>query len=144
MARPATHELAPTKTERSRRTIALPTRALAALREQRRRQLEARLAAGRKWRDTGLVFATPLGTPMDASSIVHAYHAATDRLGLPRRPWHSLRHFAATAMLEAGADLYTVSRMLGHSSISTTANVYGHITPATLKRTAELMDAKLG
>src|SRR5919197_5488015 len=131
------------KTDRSRRPIALPSRAMAALREQRRRQLEARLAAGRRWTDTDLVFTTPLGTPMDASSIVHAYHAATDRLGLPRRPWHSLRHFAATAMLEAGADLYTVSRMLGHASISTTANVYGHITPATLRRSAELMDAAL-
>jgi hypothetical protein len=81
--------------------------------------------------------------PMDASAVVRQYHAPTDQLELPRRPWHSLRHFAATAMLEAGADLYTVSRMLGHASITTTANVYGHVTPATLRRSADLMDRAL-
>jgi site-specific recombinase XerD len=81
---------------------------------------------------------------MDASAIVNPYHAVTDRLGLPRRPWHSLRHFAATTMLEAGADLYSVSRMLGHASITTAANVYGHSTPATVRRSAELMDAAHG
>jgi site-specific recombinase XerD len=114
-----------------------------ALREQRRRQLEARLVAGRRWKDSGLVFTTATGGPMDASAAVRDYHAATDRLGLPRRNWHSLRHFAATALLEAGADLYTVSRMLGHASITTTANVYGHVTPATLRRSADLMDRAL-
>jgi integrase len=140
---PATHELAPTKAERSRPTLALPARALIALRGQRRRQLKVRLAAGRRWKDSGLVFTTATGQPMDASTVVGQYHAATDRLGLPRRPWHSLRHFAATAMLEAGADIYTVSRMLGHASITTTANVYGHVTPATLRRSADLMDRAL-
>ena len=40
----------------------------------------------------------------------------------------------------SGLDLYTVSRILGHASIATTANVYGHVTPATLRRSAERMD----
>jgi integrase len=94
-------------------------------------------------RTPGLVFTTSTGQPIDASRIVREYHAMTNRLGLPRRPWYSLRHFVATAMLEAGADIYTVSRMLGHASITTTANVYGHVTPATLRRSADLMDRAL-
>jgi integrase len=141
---PATLELAATKTERSRRTLVLPTRAIEALREQRRRQLEARMAAGRRWKDRGLVFTTSVGGPLSASMIVREYHDACRRLGLPSRPWHHLRHFAATTMLASGADLYTVSRMLGHASITTTATVYGHVTPAMQRRTADLMDAALG
>ena len=37
-----------------------------------------------------------------------------------------------------------VSRMLGHSTISTTADVYAHITPAMLEGTADRMDGILG
>jgi integrase len=51
-----------TKTEKSRRTLALPQNAVAALREHRKWQAEARLAAGTLWHDTGLVFTTSVGS----------------------------------------------------------------------------------
>ena len=56
-----------TKTEKSRRTLALPQNAVTALREHRKWQAEARLSAGSLWQDTGLVFSTSVGTPLDAS-----------------------------------------------------------------------------
>jgi integrase len=77
---------------------------------------------------------------LDASKVLGTYHAAAARAGLPSRPFHHLRHFAAKTLLEAGEDLYTVSRVLGPASITTTADVYGHVTPATLRRSAERMD----
>jgi hypothetical protein len=46
-------------------------------------------------------------------------------------------------MLEDGEELIVVSRSLGHSTISTTADVYAHVTPATLQRSAERMDGIL-
>jgi site-specific recombinase XerD len=46
--------------------------------------------------------------------------------------------------LEAGEELIVVSRLLGHSTISTTADVYAHLTPAMLDRTADRMDGILG
>ena len=46
-------------------------------------------------------------------------------------------------MLEAGEELIVVSRALGHSTISTAADVYAHVTPATLQRSAERMDGIL-
>jgi hypothetical protein len=97
------------------------------------------MAAGRKWTDSSLVFTSGTGAVPDASHVLRDYHALTDRLGLPRRRWHDLRHYAAATMLEAGADLYIVSRTLGHASISTTANVSCHITPVILRRSADLM-----
>src|SRR5579884_3830581 len=47
------------KTDKSRRTVTLPASAVAALREQRKRQLQERLLAGSRWQDWGLVFASP-------------------------------------------------------------------------------------
>jgi hypothetical protein len=49
--------------EKSRRTLAIPQNAVTALREHRKWQTQARLAAGPLWQDTGLVFTTSVGTP---------------------------------------------------------------------------------
>lgn len=47
-------------------------------------------------------------------------------------------------MLEAGEELGIVSRALGHASLSTTADVYAHLTPGMLEHAAARMDAILG
>ena len=50
---------------------------------------------------------------------------------------HDLRHAYATLLIEAGADLYEVSRGLGNSSIATAANGSAHLTDAMRQRVAE-------
>jgi integrase len=64
--------------------------------------------------------------------------------GLPRQRFHDLRHTFATLQLEAGGDLFEVSRALGHASITTTANTYGHFTRAMAERSADRMTGILG
>ena len=54
-----------TKTRRSRRTLALPTRCVEALRRQKAQQAADKFAAGECWPDTGLVFTTALGSAME-------------------------------------------------------------------------------
>jgi integrase len=66
-----------TKTEKSRRTLELPTQAAEALRTHHVRQARQRLAAGKRWRDHGLVFASEVGTPLDASHVRRAFKAIT-------------------------------------------------------------------
>ena len=90
----------------------------------------------RLWRDGDFVFTTKVGEPLDTSTLTRAFQAALRRAGLPRQRFHDLRHACATLHLEAGEELLVVSRMLGHSTISTTADIYAHITPAMLERTA--------
>jgi integrase len=71
-----------TKTEKSRRTLELPTQAAQALRAHHARQARERLKAGKLWQDHGLVFASQAGTPLDASHVCRAFKAITKRAGL--------------------------------------------------------------
>jgi integrase len=138
-----TRELAEPKTERSRRTLRLGQGVAGALRAHRTRQLEERLAAGNRWRDAGYVFASARGTPLDGVNVTHRFQAALAAAGLPRQRFHDLRHACATLLLENGEELGVVSRILGHADLGTTANVYAHLTPAMLERSAARMDAIL-
>jgi integrase len=139
-----TGELAEPKTERSRRTLRLGGELPAALRSHKARKGEERLAAGRRWRDGDYVFTTPSGQSLDAANVTHRFQAALAVAGLPRQRFHDLRHACATLRLEQGEELAIVSRILGHASITTTANVYGHLTDAMLGRSAERTDTILG
>jgi integrase len=137
-------ELAEPKTNRGKRTLHLGAAGFAAVHEQRRRQLAQRLASGHRWRDADFVFASSIGSPLDARNVTDELQVALAAAGLPRQRFHDLRHAYATLMLEAGEDLAVVSRSLGHASITTTADVYAHTTPAIEARAAARMDAILG
>jgi len=115
------------KTDKSRRTLALPGVTVAALKRQRTRQKEARLLAGSRWQDTGYVFTSTIGTPLDSRNVVRRFHAALERAELPRTNFHSLRHSAASILIAMGASLEDVKQSLGHSQISVTNDFYSHL-----------------
>ena len=138
-----TGKLVEPKTDRARRNVSLPVYVTDAIREHRRRQLEDRLAAGDRWRDRDLVFTTALGRPLDPRNVLRAYHAALAAAGLPRQPFHHLRHACATLLLESGEELANVSKILGHADLGTTADLYAHLTPGIARRAADRMDSIL-
>ena len=57
---------------------------------------------------------------------------------------HSFRHFVASALINAGLDVTTVSGTLGHSNPGTTLNIYSHMFQSARARAAEVMDIALG
>jgi integrase len=118
------------KTARSRRTVYLAAGTVTALMEHRRRQVEDQLAAGPDWNNTGLVFASPVGRPVDGTWTTKWFHRALDQGGLPRIRIHDLRHTAATHLLNRGVHPKVVQELLGHSTISLTLDTYSHVAPA--------------
>ena len=74
------------KTESSRRTIPLGASAIAALRRHRVVQTAERLRAGPIWQDLDLVFATEIGTPVDAGNFLTRTHSATRSCGTAAAP----------------------------------------------------------
>ncbi len=132
------------KTGRSRRVLNLPQACARALRAWRARQAEERLAAGPEWRDSGLVFTTPFGTPIDPRNLHRQFKALLMAAGLPQAVrFHDLRHGCASYLLSQGVPLKTISDLLGHSSITVTSDIYAHIAPQMLQEAAAKMDALL-
>ena len=130
-----------TKTAKSRRTLALPKIAVQALREHRRRQAEDRLAAGAVWEDHGLVFASAIGTPLDAANVRREFRkiAGTASLGAGWAP-RDLRHTFVSLMSADGVPIEEIARLAGHNQTSTTELVYRHELRPVITTGAEVMD----
>ena len=133
----------PVKTARSRRTLAMPPSIVGSLREHRRRLVEDRLLAGSRWRETGYVFTTSIGTPLEARNVVRSFKAILARPGLPGVRFHDLRHSCATLLLVQGVSPRVVMEILGHSQISLTMNTYSHVVPELQREAAARLDALL-
>ncbi|MGD0123485.1 MAG: tyrosine-type recombinase/integrase [Candidatus Limnocylindrales bacterium] len=139
------YALAEPKTNRSRRTIELGPTAARALRRQKARQAEDRLAAGDVWQEVAsLVFRDSIGRPLAPWDVSKSFAAALKRLELPHVRFHDLRHGAASLLLGQGVPLRLVSEQLGHSSIAITADVYSHIDREQKRASADALERAIG
>jgi integrase len=113
-----------TKTDDSTRMVALPRPCVRALRRHRAQQAADRLAAGDLWTNSGLVFTTRKGTPLEPRNINRTFDALVKRARVKRIRFHDLRHSCATLLFAQGVDLQTIRDLLGHSSIGVTSAIY--------------------
>ncbi len=95
----------------------------------------------RQYRPTAWLFPAREGQgPMDVSTAQKFYYAAKGRAGITKRGGiHALRHAFATHLLEAGTDLPTIQRLLGHGDIGTTMR-YLHLARRTVLKTTSPLD----
>ncbi len=111
------------------------------LEQHREAQAFERRSWGNSYRDQGLVFCRPDGTPHNADTITSECERLVRRAGVKRIRFHDMRHTHATLLLEAGVDITVVSKHLGHASVKTTANLYAHITERLQTTAAERFGA---
>jgi len=132
------------KTAKSRRSLPLSEGVVAMLRAHRKTQVAERLHAGNVWTDTGHVFTSESGQPLDPRNVLRALTVAARKAGIQGVTVHTLRHSAATAMLEAGIHLKAVSELLGHADIRVTADVYGHTSDEVARAAMDRLAASVG
>jgi integrase len=128
------------KSKRSARTLSLTAEAADALRAQRSRQADERLAAGTRWQERNLVFTSAVGTPLEPSNLNGRLHTLLEACGLPRKGMHSLRHCFASVLVSNGVSPRVVMEALGHSQISLTMDTYAHVMPAALQDAARVLE----
>jgi len=129
------------KTDRAR-VVTLPAFAVEELRRLKRDQAERLLALGVAQTGDTLVCAREDGKPMLPTSLTHEFAKAVGRLrDVPRVRFHDLRHSHATQLLLAGIHPKVAQERLGHASITTTLDLYSHVTESLQEDAAAKLDA---
>ena len=119
------------------RHLSLPRETMDLLRQHKREQLRLQLANGDRWIHTGYVFTQDNGDHMNPDSITGWLKDFSARHGLPHINPHAFRHTVASVLLANGTDIVTVSKQLGHASITTTENFYSHIIEENKAKAAD-------
>jgi integrase len=125
------------KTARGRRSVALDSGTVTALRAHRAAQNQEKLKLGEAYQDLGLVFCRADGTPVHPDRFTQMFDKHVKDSGLPRIRLHDLRHTHATLALAAGIHPKVVSERLGHSTVAFTMDVYSHAIPSMEAEAAE-------
>lgn len=120
------------------RLIMLPDIAVQALKNQRARQSEMRLAVGEAWSNPdNLVFTNELGEHIKHDVIYRHLKRIFAQMGVPNMRFHDLRHSYAVLSLQSGCDIKTVQENLGHYAAAFTLDTYGHVTEHMRRESAD-------
>jgi integrase len=116
------------KSNAGRRDITLPDILVEVLQKHRMAQLELRMKLGiGKLYDTTLLFADLNDAPLSPNALSAAWSDFAARIGLPEVTFHALRHTHASQLIDAGVDIVTISKRLGHAKPDITLRVYSHL-----------------
>jgi integrase len=133
-----------TKTQKSRRRLAMPLRCVEALRRHQERQAADRATAGKRWKEHGLVFASAVGTELNPRNVSRAFRQVLDTpaVGMVGKEWtpREMRHSFVSLLSNNGVPLENISRLVGHSGTAVTELVYRHQLRPVLEEGAIAMN----
>ena len=126
--------VSPPKTRAGNRTVLLPAPVLNVLKTYQK-------GVHSRW-----MFPSPVkaDSPMDPAAVRKRLQTVLERAECRRLRFHDLRHTFATASLEHGMDVKTLSTIIGHVSSATTLNTYTHVTDAMRQNAADKIDQGIG
>jgi len=115
------------KTPSSIRDVAIPDKILEELKVHKEKQEEIKEKYKEIYNDKGYVFANIIGEHMLSDTLSKSFVKSLKDNGIRHVKFHSMRHTYATRLFEKGVQLKTVQKLLGHSSIEITADIYTHV-----------------
>ena len=126
--------VSPPKTRAGNRTVLLPSPVLNVLKAYQK-------TVRSRW-----MFPSPVkgDSPLDPVAVRKLLQTVLERAECKRLWFHDLRHTFATASLEHGMDIKTLSTIIGHVSSATTLNTYTHVTDAMRQSAADKIDRGIG
>lgn len=124
------------KTKHSRRNLPIGPGLLEALQRQRVYQAKQKLAAGDAWQESNAIFTSRFGSRIYPSNVLKTYRKIIARNDLRYVRIHDLRHTVASLLIEEDIPTDEISRLLGHSSIQVTIDIYGEHAQVLAKRGA--------
>lgn len=127
------------KNKSSRRTLPLPEPVLEMLSEEKQ-SLYRKMFKGsynRKYDD--FVCVNEIGELIRPSYVTQHFSDLLKKYGLRHIRFHDLRHTFASILIGQDVPLINVSNFLGHSDLSTTANIYAHLDKASKQASADIM-----
>lgn len=88
-----------------------------------------------------LVFPSEQGGPTDGDNFRHrVFYSLLEKADVPKIRFHDIRHTFASLLLQQGESLHYVKEQMGHASIQTTVDVYGHLVPGSNRNTVNRLD----
>lgn len=115
----------PTKTRNSR-IVPLPDELIQIMRKLHLWQIEQRLLYGDQWTDSDYIFTMERGGIINPNQLSGHFNRFAYKYDLPHINPHAFRHTAASIMISEGADIVSVSKVLGHATPTTTEQIYAH------------------
>lgn len=117
-----------TKTYSSNRTFELLPDVKALLLKLKEQQKEYKSRLGSGYHENDYIFKNANGIPYRPDGLTRSFKRALARHGLPPMRYHDLRHSTASILVDKGWDINDIKEWLGHADISTTANIYAHMS----------------
>ncbi|MGI5205655.1 site-specific integrase [Spirillospora sp. CA-108201] len=116
----------PVKTDAGRRHLPMLPPGWEGMIELAERQMYSKRAAGENWTETGLVFTTRSGRPIEPRNLTRVFERICTNAGLRRIRLHDLRHTTASLLKRMGVPPSDAKEILGHARIAVTLEIFTH------------------
>ena len=136
--------IGPVKTRAGSRDLPLIGLARHALTVRKKQQAADRLKLGSAWADTGLVFTTRTGKPIEPRNFVRSFVRIRDGNGIRKIRLHAIRHTTASLLKDLEVPARDAQIILGHAHISTTQQIYTYVDETARRKALTRLNKLLG
>ncbi|WP_302326121.1 tyrosine-type recombinase/integrase [Enterocloster lavalensis] len=135
------------KSDKSRRTIPMNDFVIHQLREHKQQQEEEKRRYADIYMDRDLVFCREDGSFINPRFLLQNFQDILKRAGIRKYRFHDLRHTVASLLIEHNESPKAIQELLGHSSITVTMDIYGHISEdskrGTINRLGDILCSEI-